>query len=141
MQANFVIWVEGPSDCIYICHWQSLMAPEVSEGIDYSVMFYGGRLLSHLSMERNDDAELSTDEFVKLLRINQHSDIVIDSDKDSKRSEINATKRRSAEEYQRQGVLCLVTKGREIENYLAPEAIEQVNESLTKLVEAIRAAK
>ena len=54
LQANFVLWVEGPSDRIYLNRWISLTAPELVEGIDYSVMFYGGRLLSHLSLSREE---------------------------------------------------------------------------------------
>jgi len=40
-----------------------LASPELVEGIDYSIMFYGGRLLSHLSMER-EDGELTPDELI-----------------------------------------------------------------------------
>lgn len=48
LQANYVIWVEGPSDRIYLNHWIREKAPGLVEGLHYSVMFYGGRLLSHL---------------------------------------------------------------------------------------------
>jgi predicted ATPase len=67
VQANSVIWVEGPSDRIYINHWIKAEAPELVEGIHYSIMFYGGRLLSHLSA--NDD-EVS--EFISLGALNQN---------------------------------------------------------------------
>ncbi|ROT43839.1 hypothetical protein CHR62_15615 [Pusillimonas sp. NJUB218] len=30
-------------------HWIAAVAPELVEGLHYSIMFYGGRLLSHLS--------------------------------------------------------------------------------------------
>ncbi len=54
MQANAVIWVEGPSERIYLKHWISAVAPELKEGIHYSLMFYGGRLLNHLSAEADE---------------------------------------------------------------------------------------
>ncbi|MBP5126516.1 ATP-dependent nuclease, partial [Pseudomonas protegens] len=58
LQANAIIWVEGPSDRIYINHWIHEISPDLIEGIDYSIMFYGGRLLSHLSA---DDSEPNTE--------------------------------------------------------------------------------
>ena len=51
LQSNFIVWVEGPSDRIYIKHWLKLGAPELEEGSDYQIMFYGGRLLSHLTLD------------------------------------------------------------------------------------------
>ena len=116
LQANFVVWVEGPSDRIYLNRWISLTAPELVEGIDYSVMFYGGRLLSHLSLSR-DEAGLSAEELIKLLRINQNSAIVIDSDRTRTDAELNETKIRISNECKDAGILCWVTAGREIENY------------------------
>lgn len=81
LQSNAVIWVEGPSDRIYIKHWLQLVAPDLLEGIHFSIMFYGGRLLSHLSAD--DDA---VSEFIALRSLNRHLAIVIDSDKDSPHS-------------------------------------------------------
>ncbi len=53
IQANAVIWVEGPSDRIYIKHWIGIVRPDLMEGVHYSIMFYGGRLLSHLTAVRS----------------------------------------------------------------------------------------
>ena len=130
LQANFVVWVEGPSDRIYLNRWISLTAPELIEGIDYSVMFYGGRLLSHLSLSR-DEPGLSAEEMIKLLRINQNSAIVIDSDRTRSDAEINETKIRIAKECKEAGVLCWITAGREIENYLTPACIAAVYDQVT----------
>jgi len=47
VQSNAVIWVEGPSDRIYLRHWIAATDPSLIEGTHYSIMFYGGRLLSH----------------------------------------------------------------------------------------------
>jgi AAA15 family ATPase/GTPase len=52
LQANCVLWVEGPSDRIYVNHWIQTVAPTLVEGLHYSVMFYGEKLLSHLSATR-----------------------------------------------------------------------------------------
>ncbi len=129
LQANSVIWVEGPSDRIYLNRWLELLRPELKlrEGIDYTIMFYGGRLLSHLSMERDpvaDTPEKETDELIRLLRINQHSAILIDSDRRTLNAQANATKQRIKTECEKSGVFCWITPGREIENCLPVVAIE-----------------
>jgi hypothetical protein len=130
LQANFVIWVEGPSDRTYLNRWIELAAPELREGIDYSIMFYGGRLLSHVSMGREED-ELTEKELIKLLRINQHSAIVIDSDRKKGSDALNDTKARIQTECKKNGVFCWITAGREIENYLPAKAVSQAYEKIT----------
>ena len=50
--ANSVIWVEGPSDRLYINRWIELWENgALKEGIHYQCMFYAGRLLAHISAE------------------------------------------------------------------------------------------
>jgi len=127
LQANSVIWVEGPSDRIYLKRWMELVnaelgGPELIEGIDYSIMFYGGRLLSHVSLERDGEAD---DGFVQLLRINQRSAILMDSDRRKGLSDpLNATKQRVIAECEANGLHAWVTDGREIENYLTQRSVE-----------------
>jgi predicted ATPase len=123
LQANCVIWVEGPSDRIYIRAWLLEVAPDLKEGIDYSIMFYGGRLLAHLEA---GDSEVS--EFISLRRLNRNSFVVIDSDKRSARSSINATKRRVIEGFGESHTW--LTAGREIENYLPQDVLNQSLKSL-----------
>lgn len=113
VQANSVIWVEGPSDRIYVKNWMKEAAPELVEGIHYSIMFYGGRLLSHLSA---GDDEL--EEFISLRSLNRHVALIMDSDKETVDDSINATKQRLIEEFSRHGGIAWLTKGREIENYI-----------------------
>lgn len=116
LQSNCIIWVEGPSDRIYVNHWINLKDPNLREGWHYSVMFYGGKLLSHLT------AAEEVDDLINLLSINMNSAIIIDSDKSSARSSLNNTKKRIIEEMQNYSGFSWVTSGREIENYV-PEAI------------------
>ena len=112
LQSNAIIWVEGPSDRIYLNHWIKSVAPELEEGLHYSIMFYGGRLLSHLTA---NDEEVG--EFISLRELNRNLAIVIDSDKQSAHSRVNDTKRRVAQELAETG-FAWITKGREIENYV-----------------------
>ena len=92
------------------------------EGIHYSIMFYGGRLLSHLSNAGID--QQNVDDFISLRRLNNRAVILIDSDKEKARSRINATKRRLREEFDTGPGHAWITEGREIENYLSSEQVE-----------------
>lgn len=123
LQTNCVIWVEGPSDRTYIAHWLSLMNPKLQEGIHYSIMFYGGRLLNHLSA---DDPEIT--EFIKLRRLNRHLAVVMDSDRASRYKRIGSTKARiqkEIEEWPEHGI-AWVTEGRYIESYVPRDALTKL---------------
>lgn len=120
LQTNFIVWVEGPSDRIYLTAWLKQYAPELAEGIHYSIMFYGGRLLSHLSAGSE-----TLDGFISLRRLNQHMAILIDSDRRAATDELNATKQRVIEEFQKQNQITWVTAGREIENYIEQDTLER----------------
>ena len=39
LQANCVIWVEGPSDRLYLNHWIKAANSTLIEGVHYSIMF------------------------------------------------------------------------------------------------------
>lgn len=119
LQSNGIIWVEGPSDRIYINKWIELWSNgTLKEGKDYQCVFYGGKLLSHLTFE--DDIE----ELINLLKVNRNSIILIDSDKNSERARINVTKKRIQKECEENNIMCWITKGREIENYVPIEIIK-----------------
>lgn len=122
-QANGIIWVEGPSDRLYILQWLKVFTGcGLIEGLHFQFMYYGGRLLSHFELE--DDSE-KTEGLINILTTNRNAAIVIDSDKHSLRAHINQTKRRVRDEFKRQGYYCWITKGKEIENYVAAEAVNK----------------
>lgn len=134
LQTNCAIWVEGPSDRIYLAHWLKLVNPELQEGIHYSIMFYGGRLLNHLTPEDPD-----VEEFISLRRLNRHLAIVIDSDRPSVGARINQTKRRIVDSMKDPGMVW-VTHGRYIENYVPADLLGRVlslqyNKPLTRNVD------
>jgi hypothetical protein len=120
LQANCVIWVEGPSDRIYLNWWLRNFDADLIEGIHYSVMFYGGRLAAHLTQ-----APTSTEinDFISLRRLNRRGVMIIDSDREKPHSPINATKRRLQEEFDLGPGHAWITEGREIENYLQPSQV------------------
>ncbi|MDB5800612.1 MAG: protein putative AbiEii toxin, Type system [Rhodocyclales bacterium] len=79
-QSNGVIWVEGPSDRLYIKHWLSLWCKtrqrtEPTENVDYSFAFYGGSSLSHFTAQEAEG-------FIDMLKINRNFGIVMDRDLD-----------------------------------------------------------
>lgn len=132
VQANCVIWVEGPSDRIYLNHWILSISPKLIEGVHYSIMFYGGRLLKHLSA---DDPEVG--DFISLRRLNRHIAIVIDSDRSGPRKRINKTKMRVRGEFDKGLGFAWITKGREIENYIdvviLENAVKNVHPKINRL--------
>jgi predicted ATPase len=124
LQTNCIIWVEGPSDRIYLREWIRLFDPRLAEGIDYSIMFYGGRLLAHLSPE---DPEVT--DFISLRRLNRNMIVLMDSDRSVSSTRLNLTKRRVHASWNGQPGFSWVTKGREVENYVRP----------SNMLEALRA--
>lgn len=124
LQANAVVWVEGPSDRIYIRHWLQAVAPELVEGIHYSIMFYGGALVRHLGNGEIVDEE-SVAEFIDLKALNQNMAIVLDSDRDKPRGKLKPAVSRLRSELNDENSMVWVTQGREIENYVDPETLHQ----------------
>lgn len=123
LQSNGIIWVEGPSDRVYINKWIELASDGIlKENTHYQILFYGGRLLAHLSGESRYDAE---SELINLFLANRNSILVMDSDKKTQNSKINQTKKRILKEFKASGSFAWVTKGREIENYLSQSVINK----------------
>lgn len=132
VQANCIIWVEGPSDRIYLKWWISSLDPTLIEGIHYSIMFYGGRLLSHLTA---NDPEV--EEFISLRRLNRHVSIVIDSDRKLRQKEINNTKKRVQAEIESSSGLAWITAGREIESYTDRNILETAAKELHPSIDSM----
>ncbi len=123
-QSNGIIWVEGPSDRIYILRWLHVFTDfTYIEGLHFQFMYYGGRLLSHYEAE---EVEEKTEGLLNILTINRHAAIVMDSDKRARATQINNTKKRIKSEFLKKGSLCWITKGKEIENYVSYDAANKV---------------
>ena len=118
LQSNGVIWVEGPSDRNYLNKWLELLAPDLKEGLHYSIMFYGGRLLSNLTF----DFEWFNKDVIPLLKINRNAFVVLDRDGKTMNTKINETKSRISQEIGEDNYW--ITKGREIENYLSDSIVQ-----------------
>jgi putative ATP-dependent endonuclease of OLD family len=124
LQSNCVVWVEGPSDRLYFNRWIELWTGgELKEGTHYQCMYYGGRLLAHLSA---DDPEHDAGDGIALLRLNRNAIMLMDSDKKKSADDINATKSRIVAEVNNMGGVSWVTQGREVENYIPSKAVAEI---------------
>lgn len=124
LQANFVVWVEGPSDRVYLNYWIKSWSDEhnisLEEGIHYSVMIYGGKLLNALDASAGGEFP---SELISLFRINTHFCVLMDSDKKSSHSRLNSTKCRIIDECAQSGAMSWVTWGATIENYIPEDVL------------------
>ena len=124
LQANFVVWVEGPSDRVYLSYWIKRWSDEhnisLEEGIHYSVMIYGGKLLNALDASAGGDIP---SELISLFRINTHFCVLVDSDKKSSHSRLNSTKCRIIDECAQSGAMSWITWGATIENYVPEDVL------------------
>lgn len=123
LQANGVVWVEGPSDRTYINRWISLWSGgRFKEGVHYMCAFYGGALNSHLDGGDPDRVE----ERVALLRMARNMCFVVDSDRRSVDSPLKPHVERIRGEVAKMRGDMWITGGREIENYIPRSAFDEV---------------
>lgn len=119
LQANGIVWVEGPSDRIYLNRWIELASDgDLKEGRDYQIACYGGALLGRTQLKSPDEAN---EELVNLIAVNPN--IVLVADRDHPDGDLKPRVQRIVDEAKITGTLVWVTKGREIENYLPAEAL------------------
>ncbi len=121
LQANAIVWVEGPSDRIYLLHWIKAVDPDLLEGVDFSIMFYGGALVNRLTAQTGGSRDSS---LVDLWRVNQRMWMVMDSDLGE--GELKPRVQRLRDEIAeagRGGVW--ITEGHTIENYVPTGVIER----------------
>ena len=126
LQSNGIVWVEGPSDRIYIKRWLEVFTENAFiEGKDYQFLYYGGKTLANYSLEENP-------QLINILTTNHNAAIIMDSDKRNRQSKLNDTKKRVIEEFDKLGMFCWVTKGKEIENYISCAALSKALEKTLK---------
>lgn len=115
LQANGIIWVEGPSDRIYVNRWIALASDEqLQEGVHYQILQYGGSLIAHLDGE---DPTISR-ETIHLLTVNRNAAILIDSDRRHPTDQLKVHAQRLRDELAQHNGFTWITAGRTIENYL-----------------------
>ncbi len=134
LQTNCILWVEGPSDRIYLKLWlqhhRANQQPVFIEGSDFSFVYYGGKVLSHFAFSQGGQ-----DELVELIKVCRYSAVVMDRDVDPSdpTEEIRETKARIQGEASKDSVhrVAVFSIGREIENDVDPQIF---NKALAKLL-------
>lgn len=132
LQSNIVIWVEGPSDRIYLNKWIKDGCPDLLEGRHYSYLMYGGSNLTSFDL-------LSDEDSIDILSTSRYAIIICDSDKRSNDSVYkgrvqNIIDRIKTIDETKTGdeskisdyIHTWVTSGREIENYIPCELFTKV---------------
>ncbi len=124
LHANFIIWVEGISDKIYIKKFLELYDSDLKEGEDYTIMFYGGcGNLKHILV---NDAKNPTK--VSINQLNSNFGFIIDSDRPnanptdadwgSEKSTFDQ-KEEVASICNQNNKFCWITQKRELENHIS----------------------
>lgn len=139
--ARGVIWVEGPSDRIYLKAWLDWKTEnQLIEGRDYQFGFYGGACLNHYSAEAPD----SSQDLVSMFSLNPNFFFVADRDTTSPGEPIKPAVIRICESINNQNSDkngYWITFGPDIENYI-PQSIliselkivnEQVEDDLSNV--------
>ena len=124
LQANGIVWVEGPSDRIYLNRWIDLYSEgRFQEGRDYQCVFYGGSLLARTQFKPLEEAET---DLVNLLRVNPNIIVVCDGDRRAKGSHIKGrVKRINMEVKKILNAHIWITRAKEIENYIPGSVLEK----------------
>ncbi|AJZ97380.1 hypothetical protein PFLUOLIPICF7_22195 [Pseudomonas simiae] len=125
LQANGLIWVEGPSDRVFLKKWIDIWSKgELSEGRHYQFVFYGGSVLANIDASL---PEAETREAIKAFKINRNFAFVCDSDRTHPNGSLKPRVATLINEVADTRALVWVTRCKEIENYIPKEAFEIVH--------------
>ena len=116
LQANGIVWVEGPSDRVYLNQWIKLYSDgDLREGRDYQCAFYGGSLLAQIEFKPTDEETLLTN----LFRVNPNIVVVCDGDRESKDEKPKYIVQRICNDvFDIPDAHIWITEAKEIENYI-----------------------
>jgi putative ATP-dependent endonuclease of OLD family len=125
LQANGLLWVEGPSDRIYINKFIDIFGEgELREGVHFQYAYFGGSLLKHLDMSL---PEHDVNEALNVLRINKNAVLICDGDRRQPGDPLKARVIKAMEDLKSTGGYSWVTECREIENCIPKVAFQSVN--------------
>jgi len=139
LQANALVWVEGPSDVLYFNRWIELWTDgALQEKVHYQCVWYGGALLADMGFHLQDDgasdellaekaaADERADALVNALRVNRHAIVLMDSDRRSESDLLKERVERIRREVTQAHGEAWITAGREVENYIPIETLRLV---------------
>ena len=119
LQANGVVWLEGPSDRIYINKFLELFSDgSLREGRDYQCAYYAGSILAKVEFSEPH----RHDELANLLRINNNIAVLCDGDRTAAKSKGSRLKKRvlsiKKQVDEIDGSYLWISDAKEIENYV-----------------------
>ncbi|HHK5547688.1 TPA: ATP-dependent endonuclease [Bacillus thuringiensis] len=135
--SNLVIWVEGPSDRIYIKRWiecECMSGRKILEGVHYTFSFYGGKSLKYIDVIPLESSDEENVDCINVNLLSKYAIIVCDSDR-SKKSDptinTNAVRlknkiRKQLTTEQSKYIHLWITHGREIENYIPSKVLRDI---------------
>jgi len=122
LQANGIIWVEGPSDRIYLNRFIELWGEGAyKEGHHYQFIYYGGSVLAHVDAS-TPDSDLQ--EAISAIKINRNFIFACDSDRKTKNGKLKNRVTELLKDVASERGYVWVTRCREIENYIPKECFE-----------------
>ncbi|MDN3017175.1 AAA family ATPase [Paenibacillus sp. BSR1-1] len=130
--SNLVIWIEGPSDRIYIKKWIEDNIPggyKIKEGKHYRFQMYGGSNLTHYGIDEEDLVDIFTS--------SSYSIIVCDKDlpDDKLKKAVNNLKDKIDSDIEiKKRVFLWITEGKEIENYVPHDCFINAMPSLRQRI-------
>lgn len=86
LQCNGVVWVEGPSDVIYIKAWLEMYAREsdnemLAQGHHFEFQMFGGAILDSLCLQSDEKlARYQNSKLVEMFSFSRNAYVVLDSD-------------------------------------------------------------
>ncbi len=132
LHPNGIIWVEGPSDKIYLQTWLNCFAKEngkaIKWAVDCDIVWYGGSNLAHLDAGFWKKAEANDIErLLGLLKISLQAAILVDRDElvgceTLSHDHMAKHKCRVMKQCEEAGILFWMTEGRTIEDYILDSA-------------------
>lgn len=128
LQTNAAIWVEGPSDRIYLNRWIELWSDgRLKEGVHYEILLLGGNCNSHFSFgPPKERGTVDAERLISAFKINRNFAVMHDSDKQSASGSIKSVVRRLKSEAEAIGGYFWITAGRNVENYIPVEALREL---------------
>ncbi|MEW4951376.1 ATP-dependent nuclease [Pseudomonas asiatica] len=125
LQANGLIWVEGPSDRVYVKKWIDLWSNgELNEGRDYQFVYYGGSVLANINAALPNN---EIQEAIQAFKINRNFAFICDSDRKNPSGSLKPRVAQLVKDIADTSALVWVTRCKEIENYIPKEAFEGVH--------------
>lgn len=149
LQANYVIWVEGPADRLYWRRWLELVDPVLSEGVHYTIISYGGSLLADLSLHggaiplaepgsRLTRSDTLRTDLVDVLKLGRNCTVIADSDKPTREADLRPLIKQLQDETHSQatGRLVVIDDVRTVENLLPPAVLTDAVRTVHKVAGA-----